>query len=332
MKMIAGAFLRAVSKSLRMREAPRPGEHLDEGGRALRVEARARLVGDRLREQRLAGAGRPVEEEALRDARAEPREPLRVAEEVDDLLELGLRVLDAGDVRERHRRLRVRLGHLRLDPRHQLDRPPDQDDEDREEDDRQPGERTLADLVRQRRERHAPFHRQSAGRRISTLSGMELPLPPHWDPARVEDVWRVPYDERAAEADAWARAARHRPARDDDAAGRPAARRLPEHVLHAGLRAVRSGSARRQPAALRVRLPQPRRDHADRPDARHAPRDAGLPRRLARRRGRAASRRRTRSSRPRTSRPASGGRRTRPSRAHLIEYVRGAGGTAAATG
>ena len=87
------------------------GEHLDERGRALRVEARARLVGDRLREQRLAGAGRAVEEEALRHARAEPREPLRVAEEVDDLLELGLRVLDAGDVVERDRRLRVRLGH-----------------------------------------------------------------------------------------------------------------------------------------------------------------------------------------------------------------------------
>jgi nicotinamidase-related amidase len=33
---------------------------------------------------------------------------------------------------------------------------------------------------------------------------MELPLPPHWDPSRVEDVWRVPYAERAAEAEAWA--------------------------------------------------------------------------------------------------------------------------------
>jgi nicotinamidase-related amidase len=33
---------------------------------------------------------------------------------------------------------------------------------------------------------------------------MKLPLPPHWDPGRVEDVWRVPYAERAAEAKAWA--------------------------------------------------------------------------------------------------------------------------------
>jgi nicotinamidase-related amidase len=44
---------------------------------------------------------------------------------------------------------------------------------------------------------------------------VELPLPPHWDPARVEHVWRVPYEERAREAEAWA--ARHglRPAAED---------------------------------------------------------------------------------------------------------------------
>ena len=45
-----------------------PGEHLDERRGALRVEAGARLVRDRLREQRLAGAGRAVEEDAFRDA------------------------------------------------------------------------------------------------------------------------------------------------------------------------------------------------------------------------------------------------------------------------
>jgi nicotinamidase-related amidase len=30
-----------------------------------------------------------------------------------------------------------------------------------------------------------------------------LPLPPHWDPSRVEEVWRVPYEERAAVAEKW---------------------------------------------------------------------------------------------------------------------------------
>lgn len=34
----------------------------------------------------------------------------------------------------------------------------------------------------------------------------ELPLPPHYDPARVGELWRVPYERRAAEAEAWAAA------------------------------------------------------------------------------------------------------------------------------
>jgi nicotinamidase-related amidase len=32
----------------------------------------------------------------------------------------------------------------------------------------------------------------------------ELPLPPHFDPNRVGEVWRVPYEERAREASSWA--------------------------------------------------------------------------------------------------------------------------------
>jgi nicotinamidase-related amidase len=34
---------------------------------------------------------------------------------------------------------------------------------------------------------------------------VELPLPPQWDPERVAEVWRVPYEQRAAEAEEWAR-------------------------------------------------------------------------------------------------------------------------------
>jgi nicotinamidase-related amidase len=33
---------------------------------------------------------------------------------------------------------------------------------------------------------------------------VELPLPPHWDPGRAEEVWRVGYEARAAEAVQWA--------------------------------------------------------------------------------------------------------------------------------
>ncbi|MEK7323829.1 MAG: isochorismatase, partial [Chloroflexota bacterium] len=37
------------------------------------------------------------------------------------------------------------------------------------------------------------------------MSHPELPLPPHFDPAKVGQVWKVPYQERAAEAEQWAR-------------------------------------------------------------------------------------------------------------------------------
>jgi nicotinamidase-related amidase len=43
----------------------------------------------------------------------------------------------------------------------------------------------------------------------------ELPVPAHFDPARVGTVWRVPYEERAAEAPAWADRHGVSPASDD---------------------------------------------------------------------------------------------------------------------
>ena len=86
-----------------LEQAPDPrgaeaGEHLDERGGRLAEELRAGLVGDRLGEQRLAGPGRAVEQDALRDRRAEPLEALRVGEELDDLAQLVLGLVDAGDV------------------------------------------------------------------------------------------------------------------------------------------------------------------------------------------------------------------------------------------
>jgi nicotinamidase-related amidase len=42
-----------------------------------------------------------------------------------------------------------------------------------------------------------------------------LPLPAHFEPERVVEVWRVPYEERAADAAAWAREHDLRPAADD---------------------------------------------------------------------------------------------------------------------
>jgi len=42
-----------------------------------------------------------------------------------------------------------------------------------------------------------------------------LPLPPHWAPGRVEEVWRVPYETRAAQAEEWAREHGLGPSRED---------------------------------------------------------------------------------------------------------------------
>lgn len=43
----------------------------------------------------------------------------------------------------------------------------------------------------------------------------ELPIPPHFEPGRVGEVWRVPYEDRAREAEAWARRHDLRPAAAD---------------------------------------------------------------------------------------------------------------------
>ena len=45
---------------------------------------------------------------------------------------------------------------------------------------------------------------------------LELPLPAHFDPGRVGEVWRVPYEERAREAPAWAAQHGIRPAGEDE--------------------------------------------------------------------------------------------------------------------
>ncbi len=47
------------------------------------------------------------------------------------------------------------------------------------------------------------------------MAGRELPIPPHFDPQKVGEVWRVPYEERAREAAGWARRHRILPAAHD---------------------------------------------------------------------------------------------------------------------
>ena len=80
----------------------------------MREEGHAGLAGDGPGQQRLAGARRPDQQHAARDARAERVELLRVLEELDDFLELRLGLVDAGHVVERDvgllpRNIRARL-------------------------------------------------------------------------------------------------------------------------------------------------------------------------------------------------------------------------------
>ena len=68
-------------------------------------EADAGLAGDGPGEQRLAGSRRADEQHALGHAGADLAEPLGHPQEVDDLGDLLLDALVAGDVGERGRRL-----------------------------------------------------------------------------------------------------------------------------------------------------------------------------------------------------------------------------------
>ena len=77
-------------------------EHFDEVRARDREERHVGFARDGARDQRFARAGRTDEQAATRDAAAEALEFLRVAQEFDDLFEIGFRFIDARNVLERH--------------------------------------------------------------------------------------------------------------------------------------------------------------------------------------------------------------------------------------
>src|SRR3989440_189609 len=162
-----------------------------------------RLARARPREQRLAGAGRPVEQDALRDPRAERLELLRVLEELLDLLELLDRLVHAGDVLEpdlrrvRRHSLRAALAeahHLRaaaLHLVHQEDPEAEQQDEGQQRGEDRPPRRRARPL-RVELDAMAGHQGLEVGRRLVTgivdgnLAAVGE-LPPQFVLVRIED-------------------------------------------------------------------------------------------------------------------------------------------------
>ena len=73
-------------------------EHFNEVRARNCEERHIRFACDGASEQRLAGSGRADQQRAARNAPAEPLELLRIAQELDDLLQLFLRLVAPGDV------------------------------------------------------------------------------------------------------------------------------------------------------------------------------------------------------------------------------------------
>jgi len=82
-------------------------EHLDEVRTRNGEEGHIGFAGDRARQQRLAGSGRANQEHAARDLAAQALELLRVAQELDDLLQVLLGFIHAGDIVEGHAAVRL---------------------------------------------------------------------------------------------------------------------------------------------------------------------------------------------------------------------------------
>src|SRR6266567_1378829 len=113
MNTMHGAACFACSNRSRTREAPTPTN--------ISTKSEPEIEKKGAPEERLTGAGRPVEQNTLGDARAERLELLRVLEELLDLLQLFDRLVDAGDVLEADlRRVRRHPLRARLPERHDL--------------------------------------------------------------------------------------------------------------------------------------------------------------------------------------------------------------------
>ena len=98
MKMIAGAFLRASSNRRRMRAAPRPANISTNDDADCEKNCAPDSCATALASSVLPVPGGPCSSTPLGTRGAEALELLGVAQEVDDLAQLGLGLVDAGDL------------------------------------------------------------------------------------------------------------------------------------------------------------------------------------------------------------------------------------------
>ena len=101
MKMIAGACSRACLNRSRTRAAPTPTIISTNSAALIEKNGTPASPATALREQRLAGARRADQQHALRRGAAQARVLLGILQEIDDLDQLVLGFVDAGDVVER---------------------------------------------------------------------------------------------------------------------------------------------------------------------------------------------------------------------------------------
>ena len=110
----AGCLVLRLAEEIAHARRADADEHLDELGTAQAEERDVGLARDRAREERLAGPRRPDEQHALGNPAADARVLLRVLQELDDLAQLFLGLIHAGDVGELH--LDVVFGGIDLGP------------------------------------------------------------------------------------------------------------------------------------------------------------------------------------------------------------------------
>ncbi len=98
----AGRVLLALFEEVADPAGTDADKHLDKVGAGNAEEGNPRFAGDGPGEQRLAGARRPHEQNALGDSPPEALELLGILQESDDLFAVVLRLVDASDIGESH--------------------------------------------------------------------------------------------------------------------------------------------------------------------------------------------------------------------------------------